>query len=547
MTPTPRDEARRLARSAIRGEFKPEALHAYTDENGEAIYWRIRARLADGGKWIRPMRRSGDACELSEPEFPHGKPLYRLHELASAPGAPCWYLEGENCADALAKLGVLATTAGGATSDEHAQFAPLAGRTVTIWPDNDNPGMEHGGRVAAKLRAIGCYVETIDAAALELPEGGDVVDWLKGNPNGTAADLAKLPRQCGTKEAKSSERKLTLEPIGKLLAEKGEETRWLVDGLLPAGGISILAARPKVGKSTLGRDLAVKVVRGEDFLGKKVAKGPVFILDLEGKRDETVSALRQLGAGENDAIKIFCGTAPQNAFAQLKQAALAERPALIEIDTMQRLARISNLNDYAEVSLALDAYIALARESGAHVLLHHHQGRTEGEGVDAPMGSTAIAGSVDTILTMRRRKGDDAARTISSVQRYGQDMPETMLTMDASGRVNAAGFARDHDRQKAEDAVLAYVAAHPSVEQSEIRECVAGRWAIVRAALSELVKPYRPSGKGLVRTGKGTRGEPFKYSVSGSRGSQEPAEPENQNLRPPKVGASDDANSEVVI
>ena len=91
-----RDEARRLARSAIRGEFKPEALHAYTDEKGEPLFWRIRARLPDGSKWIRPMRRNGNGCEFGEPEFPNGKPLYRLHELAARPGVPCWYVEGES-------------------------------------------------------------------------------------------------------------------------------------------------------------------------------------------------------------------------------------------------------------------------------------------------------------------------------------------------------------------------------------------------------------------------------------------------------------------
>jgi len=189
-----REEARRLAGAAIRGDFTPEALHTYTDENGEALYWRIRARLADGQKWIRPMRPNGGACELGEPDFPDGKPLYRLHELMANPGTACWYVEGENCADALGRLGMLATTAGGATSDERADFSPLRGRTVTIWPDNDKPGREHAERVAAKLRALGCKVETLDAAALALVKGGDCVDWLKAHSGATASELATLPR-----------------------------------------------------------------------------------------------------------------------------------------------------------------------------------------------------------------------------------------------------------------------------------------------------------------------------------------------------------------
>jgi hypothetical protein len=198
MTETAQQAARRLAKSTIRGDFKPEALHCYTDERGEPIYWRIRARLPDGQKWIRPMRRNGNGCELGEPEFPDAKPLYRLHELAAKPGAPCWWVEGENKADALTNLRVLATTAGGATSDERADFIPLKGRALTIWPDNDEAGIKHAERVAAKVRALDCSVEVVEVAALGLCEGGDCVDWLRMHPGATAADLSTLPRARAT-------------------------------------------------------------------------------------------------------------------------------------------------------------------------------------------------------------------------------------------------------------------------------------------------------------------------------------------------------------
>jgi len=524
MIETPKEAAGRLARGAISGRWKAEALHVYSDETGEPIYWRIRARLENGDKWIRPMRLNGHRYELGEPDLPNGKPLYRLHELAVHPGAPCWYVEGENCADALAKLGVLVTTAGGAQDDERTDYRPLARRAVTTWPDNDKAGLAHADRVAIKLRALGCAVETLDARALGLPDKGDCVNWLETHPNAATSDLAKLPRL----RVEAAKRKLILEPIGKLLSEPEEATPWLVDGLLPAGGISILAARPKVGKSTLARDLTVRVARGEPFLGRSTAKGAVFILDLEGKRGETASGMRQLGVTNADSIKVFCGTAPQGAFAELREAALAERPALIVIDTMQRLARIPDLNDYAKVSIVFDDYIALARDTGAHVLLLHHQGRSEGDGVDAPMGSTAIAGSVDTILTLKRRKDDNGTRTISSRQRYGSDLEETVVLIDARGRAIAGGLACEHDLRDAGERIIEYLAEHPGAEQSELKDAIEGRWAVVRKALTSL----RDTGQ-LFRAGSGKRGDPFKYSVSSSRGSQEPAEPETQYSHSP--------------
>lgn len=45
---------------------------------------------------------------------------------------------------------------------------------------------------------------------------------------------------------------------------------WLVDNLLIQGGCSLLAAKPKVGKTTLSRCLALAVARGEQFLGQGI-------------------------------------------------------------------------------------------------------------------------------------------------------------------------------------------------------------------------------------------------------------------------------------
>ena len=323
----------------------------------------------------------------------------------------------------------------------------------------------------------------------------------------------------------NNERRLRLTPIGELLAQPEEQSQWLVNGLLLVGGLSVLSARPKVGKSTLMRSLAADVACGHNFLGRATVKGLVFILDLEGKRGETVSALRRLGITAADPIKVFCGSAPEGAFDDLRAAALKENPSLIIVDPLQRLARVRDLNDYATVSNAFDPFIALARDTGAHVLLLHHQGRGGRDGVDSPMGSTAIAGSVDTILTMKRRVC--GTRTLATVQRYGSDMEETVVTIDVCGHAALGGLMLEHEQQEAEGRILAYLAEHPDAEQADIREGVEGRWAVVRAALTALVKDARVS-----RTGTGKKGDPFKYS--GSASSLEPREPENQNLVPPR-------------
>ncbi len=173
--------------------LKPQALHEYTDGDGGPLYWRIRLKNPlTGEKWIRPMKLNGAGYSLGEPEYPDDKPLYRLHDLSARPSDEVIVVEGEQCADELLKIGALTTTSGAADSAGKADWRPLVGRAVTIWPDNDEAGQRYAEAVASTLLVMNCTVRIIDVAALNLPPKGDAVDWLKANPSATMADIAAL-------------------------------------------------------------------------------------------------------------------------------------------------------------------------------------------------------------------------------------------------------------------------------------------------------------------------------------------------------------------
>ena len=96
MSETPKEAAKRLAGPMLDKGFIPAALHAYTDPDGNPIFWRIRCKHPEtGDKWIRPIKMNGEGYELAEPKFTGGKPLYGLHHIASNPAATVWIVEGE--------------------------------------------------------------------------------------------------------------------------------------------------------------------------------------------------------------------------------------------------------------------------------------------------------------------------------------------------------------------------------------------------------------------------------------------------------------------
>jgi RecA-family ATPase len=182
------------------------------------------------------------------------------------------------------------------------------------------------------------------------------------------------------------------------------------------GGMSLLAGKPKAGKTTLARSLALAVARGEPWLGFKTAQGAVFYLALEEKRTEVRRHFQAMGAIASDPIEVFIAPSPHNGVVRLRAVAEQKRPVLIIVDPLLRMIRVKDANDYAIVLAALEPLLSLARETGAHVLAVHHLGKGDRGGGDGVLGSTAFFGTVDTALLLKR---SERYRTLSSLQRYG--------------------------------------------------------------------------------------------------------------------------------
>ncbi|WP_352429730.1 toprim domain-containing protein [Thermoflexus sp.] len=120
--------------------------------------------------------------------------LYRLPAVVEAVrrGDTVFLVEGEKDADALASLGLTATTnpqGGGKWRDEYAEV--LRGARVVILPDNDNTGKKHAEQVARSLHGKAAEVRVLELPGL--PPKGDVSDWLAAG--GTREELERLADQ----------------------------------------------------------------------------------------------------------------------------------------------------------------------------------------------------------------------------------------------------------------------------------------------------------------------------------------------------------------
>jgi hypothetical protein len=307
MTETHKDAARRLAGPMLSKGFEAVALHAYTDADGVPLYWRIRAKHpTTGEKWIRPMKLNGDGYELGEPKFEDGKPLYALHRIVSIPDAVVWIVEGEQKADALNKLGLIATTSGGATSAGGANWDPLRGRTCYIWPDFDDPGKAYAGEVATLLLAMGCTVACVDVDRLGLGKSEDVVDWLRSHENATGADIEALPRLTPNPNRENAPEPEYAQSVALVRGcdVTPEAVNWLWHGWLAAGKMHILGGAPGTGKTTIAMGLAATVTTGARWPdGSKSQAGNVVIWS--GEDDPADTLVPRLSLSGADLSRVY--------------------------------------------------------------------------------------------------------------------------------------------------------------------------------------------------------------------------------------------------
>src|SRR5215208_1024026 len=189
--------------------------------------------------------------------------------------------------------------------------------------------------------------------------------------------------------------------------------KWVVPGLLPEG-VTLLAGKPKLGKSWLAFGMAVAVASGGVVLGtKKAEQGEALYLALEDNQRRLQGRLGKLlgsdGAPEGLHISTAWPRIDEGGEEALEKW-LTDHPdaRLVAVDILKRVrprpTRYQSVYDADYESL--EALHALADKHGVAVLCIHHLRKA---GADDPMdeisGSTGLSGAADGVLVLKRDRG----------------------------------------------------------------------------------------------------------------------------------------------
>jgi predicted P-loop ATPase len=170
---------------------EPVRTWTYRDVDGGVLGYVARYEYDEGGKRkkLTPQWTWGAKAD-QRPGWGLGhwnrpRPLYGLDRLAAKPEAPVLICEGEKATDAGAQLlpfYVAVSWPGGVNAIKHADWRPMAGRKVVIWPDADQPGRDGAQEIAAVLHGLGCSVRIVDTS--DQADGWDLADALAERWNG---------------------------------------------------------------------------------------------------------------------------------------------------------------------------------------------------------------------------------------------------------------------------------------------------------------------------------------------------------------------------
>jgi KaiC/GvpD/RAD55 family RecA-like ATPase len=201
--------------------------------------------------------------------------------------------------------------------------------------------------------------------------------------------------------------------------------RYLVHGLIPRVGLTVIYGPPKSGKSYWTLDLLMHVALGWNYRRRRVQQGPVIYAAFEGQFGfrARCEAFRQRRLSEQAGnvplylvpVQLDLVKDASDFVHAIRDALREVSPAAIVLDTLNRSLRGSESSDQ-DMSAYVRAADRIREEFECAVLVVHHSG------VDAsrPRGHTSLTGAADAQLAVKR---DGAGNVIVTVE-WMKDGPE---------------------------------------------------------------------------------------------------------------------------
>lgn len=354
----------------------------------------------------------------------------------------------------------------------------------------------------------------------ERARGGDAVVRCRNGCNSVEI-IRHLERAGG--EQLDNATTLPFVSAAELRASTPSEPEWLWHGYLAPSALTLLAAKPKAGKSTLAVAVSEAVATDSgSFLGRRIAGGPVVYV-----AEETAATLAHK-LPEVDGIRILTRDAcwPKPSWAELVAGSVQEckriGARLLVVDTFAYWASLPKdaEKDAGAAQAAMQPLLDATRD-GLAVFVPLHQRKGGGEDGEGVRGSGAIAGTADIVLELERVQ-KPRERVLLALSRYPSTPGSLLIERDSTtGAWAAIGEGERADARSISDrqSILAALDDGTELTRAELEEATGAPERQWHAQLEALMS----DGK-VQRTGAGKKGDPYRFAVLRTNAAQAPAQ-----------------------
>ncbi len=387
------------------------------------------------------------------------KILYNLPAVIESidKGQTIFLVEGEKDVNTLNKMGYTATCNpfGAGKWNKNYTESLTGAKEVIVIPDNDEPGFKHLTKVGQAL-----YGKVDKLKMLKLPalkEGEDFTDWVNEH-NGNKERLERLLQRKTYNLDENGEIDKTPELISskELMKKDFPEPVWTIPDLIPSG-LTILAGKPKVGKSWFCLHLANAVSQGGYAFGQiEVERQTVLYLALEDSQRRLKDRMIQLDykPSNNFFVTNESPKGPEGLLFLREQ--LEENPdiKLIMIDTLfkfKKQQKNGNKNPYDVDYETMTPLQELAIEFDISIIAVHHMRKgTSDNFLEEVSGTFGLTAGADTVIGLsNNNKGQ--SDLIFEVK--GRDVEEKNLALNFSTYTDFELLGRAEEYQQSGERV----------------------------------------------------------------------------------------------
>lgn len=401
-------------------------LNDLFDKDGHATYDYggghkvIRSRTRDGKKIIQQGHPGGVTSLYRHPD---SEPL-------ESPSQRVVLVEGEKSVDAALRLGerCVTTWPGGAKGVASVDLSPLHGQQVLVIADNDEPGFRAALELRNRLESVATFLGVWTAAGDYGSKRSADDIWVEGGTLETGLMAANhlLPIDEPEPTEQEPQRRAVTTWMDSV---ESKAMRFLWDGVIPSGCLTLMAGQGGVAKSTFALWLAGNITKGTLKGGLQGEPSRVLYVSHEDSLSEVVkpravengvetALFGQLGIHSEEIGGVVVPRLPED-IDVVRQAIIDSGAKVVIIDPIASTIG-GDTDKVAEVRAALDPLNVIGQELGVSILAIAHLRKGTGASSHLISGSHAYRDAARCVLLFAR--DEEGGQTVFTVEKsnYGE-------------------------------------------------------------------------------------------------------------------------------